>query len=224
MQTLYYTFSCQGRCNVNQDTVFTFSVKSAFLGIVCGGMGGYHHGDIASLKVASALRDYWLVHDDLPNDHSKVHAACRKARIAINEAAIDNGYASLGTTMVLACITDNHACIANAGNSRCYVVSPQNGLIYQTTDHLDNSSGTELVSKGFVSFHPELAVPDVINLELQPGTRLLLCSDGVHKCFTDDSIVKMLRKFANLQVLLTNIQSYCKMHNNDNYSAILVEV
>ncbi len=41
--------------------------------------------------------------------------------------------------------------------------------------------GWEIVTKCFFSYRPKVAVPDIQQIKLQAGDRILLCSDGLYK-------------------------------------------
>ena len=66
--------------------------------------------------------------------------------------------------------------IAHVGDSRCYLQRPDEGLLYQTKDHVRLDYGWEVIDRYFFSYHHEADVPDIVQVKLKAGDRMLLCS------------------------------------------------
>lgn len=138
-------------------------------------------------------------------------------------------HCEMGTTMVMASIANNVATIAHVGDSRCYVIrqsSVGNGekyeKLYQTKDHVRTAFGWEVVSRCFFSYQGERAVPEIHQIRVQPGDRLLLCTDGVYKCVPPDILTNCLMDDRLLEQIVDVIDSLCEKNGNDNYTAILI--
>jgi protein phosphatase len=109
-----------------------------------------------------------------------------------------------GTTLVLALVADEHAVIANIGDSRAYLV--RRGRAMQVTD--DHSWVGEQVREGKLGgnearHHPRRNIitravmgdpvePDLFPVVLQSGDTLLLCSDGVWEPLSDEMLAELL--------------------------------
>ncbi|MBQ9093474.1 MAG: protein phosphatase 2C family protein [Prevotella sp.] len=74
----------------------------------------------------------------------KVERACRQACVALDERSYAMGHVEMGTTMVLASIEGDILTIAHAGDSRCYLHRPGEGLLYQTKYHARLDFGWEV--------------------------------------------------------------------------------
>jgi protein phosphatase len=117
----------------------------------------------------------------------------------------------MGTTLTLAFINGRRLFVLHAGDSRCYLF--RSGRLEQLTE--DHTIVAELVSHGVLSpqearQHPrrhlvtnvlgggEAGVRvDVQRADLEPGDRLLLCSDGLTDMLDDSRIAAILAEEAD---------------------------
>ena len=106
----------------------------------------------------------------------KVEKVCRKARVALDECVFTMGHVKMGTTMVMASIEGDTVTIAHLGDSRCYLMRPDEGLLYQTKDHIRMEYGWQIIDRCFFSYRPEACEPDVVQFKLKAGDRIMLCS------------------------------------------------
>ena len=166
MEIKYSTISKTGKRHNNEDAfkVIDMPESNRFVGIVCDGMGGHSFGETASETVCNTISDFWKKHISTPDCDSKVKLACKKASCAIDQKAFELHHAEMGTTMVMVSIENDVATIAHIGDSRCYVQRPDDGLLYQTKDHIRLDFGWETVAKCFFSYRSEVAVPDITSV------------------------------------------------------------
>ncbi len=168
--------------------------------MVADGMGGAVGGEVASrLAVEAASKDP----ADADTPPSERVLAANEA--VVQAAEQDRQLAGMGTTMTLAALyPDGRAVLAHAGDSRAYLHRDGN-LEQLTTDH---SLVGEMVALGRISkeearHHPHRHLVtrvlglgpisvDEIEIQLQPGDRLLLCSDGLTDMVSDLMIDEML--------------------------------
>lgn len=173
--------------------------------------------------VCNTISDFWKKHISTPDCDSKVKLACKKTSCAIDQKAFELHHAEMGTTMVMVSIENDVATIAHIGDSRCYVQRPGEGLLYQTKDHIQLDFGWEIVAKCFFSYRPEVAVPDIRQIKLQTGDRVLLCSDGLYKSMAPDILQARMMDDKPLEEILDVYDFLCEKQGDDNYTAILIE-
>ena len=195
-----------------------------WLALVCDGMGGHANGEIASKTVADTIVDYWGNAVDEIDSKDKVDRACRKARVALDERSFAMGHVEMGTTMVMASIEGDAVTIAHLGDSRCYLMRPDEGLLYQTKDHIRMEYGWEIIDRCFFSYRPEVCSPDVVQFELKAGDRIMLCSDGLYKSMTNKSLLANMMDEKSLDEILDAYRIRCDMQGDDNYTAVLIAV
>ena len=138
MKIHYATISEIGRRRNNEDAfrIVNNEDGNRWLAVVCDGMGGHAMGEVASETVLDAIVDYWKKHTDEPDSATKVEKACAHAMRALDTKADSLNHCQMGTTMVMASIEGDTVTIAHVGDSRCYLQRKDEGLLYQTKDHV----------------------------------------------------------------------------------------
>jgi protein phosphatase len=216
----------------NEDTVFPEtsgeSTGPAIL-MVADGMGGHIAGEVASrLAVNTAASS-----DLAPAD--RVAAANRAIR---EQVARQPDLEGMATTLTLVELTaDGTAHFAHIGDSRAYIF--RNGDLVQLTD--DHTVVAQYVAAGTIT--PEEAADhphshmltrclgltrfvnvDEIELPLETGERLLLCSDGLTLMLTDAEIAKTLTIESADETVWALIEEANQAGGQDNISVIVVDV
>lgn len=186
--------------------------------VVCDGMGGHSHGEVASKTVCDSFTSYWLGHPDVGDSEEKIMDAAKAASQTLDERS---GNFEMGTTLVMASIEGKTAHIAHAGDSRCYVVDIKGKVKYRTIDHLNADSS---ICKAFFTRHPRQAIPEVRVVELQPLDRILLCTDGLYNAIDDETLLHTLHCAKDVEGVAERFLAICRGKADDNYTAIIAEV
>lgn len=237
MKITYATISKTGRRSNNEDAfkVIEMPEKERWMGIVCDGMGGHAMGEVASETVVREISEYWEKFSNMYDREEKVIKACKRASTALDRVSFKH-HCQMGSTMVMACVERSKLTISHVGDSRCYLIRPghydyedinntdKDHIVYQTKDHVNINYGWETVAKCFFSYRPEVAVPDIVQFELQPGDRIFLCSDGLYKCIEPNILKEYLMDDKAPEEILDVLDSHCERNANDNYTAIMVRI
>ncbi|MBT7952212.1 MAG: SUMF1/EgtB/PvdO family nonheme iron enzyme, partial [Gammaproteobacteria bacterium] len=170
--------------------------NSAALVIVADGMGGHAAGNVASNMAVQAFNKH--VSANYPTDNlSEVLRECvHQSNKSIKETVAETpALAGMGCTMVAAVLEGNKMTWASVGDSHVYLIRNKE-LVKKNDDHsyggfLDRmaASGTPVEQEEGLSRNMlmsaimgedigEIDVPDQ-GFELEPGDRLLICSDGM---------------------------------------------
>ncbi|MCL1587389.1 MAG: protein phosphatase 2C domain-containing protein [Actinomycetia bacterium] len=187
----------------NEDSLFPTTSGNAdgpVVLMVADGMGGAVAGEVASrLAVEAAAFD----HED---DSIEPIARVASANEAVIEATLaDPSLSGMGTTMTLVRLNpDGTADFAHVGDSRAYLLS-EGGMRLLTNDHTVINELVELgkITPKEAANHPHrhmltrvLGIGpisiDTFSIELQPGDRILLCSDGLTTMVADFTIEQIL--------------------------------
>ena len=222
----YASISETGKRQKNEDAfrIVGMADGNRWRAVVCDGMGGHDKGEVASETVADAIVDYWRNEVDETDSKLKVERACLKARVALDDCTFAMGHVKMGTTMVMASIEGDTVTIAHLGDSRCYLVRPDVGLLYQTKDHIRMDYGWEIIDRCFFSYRPEVCVPDVVQFKLKEGDRIMLCSDGLYKCMSNKFFLANMMDEKSLDEILDAYRIRCERQGDDNYTAVLIAV
>jgi formylglycine-generating enzyme required for sulfatase activity/serine/threonine protein phosphatase PrpC len=170
--------------------------NSAALVIVADGMGGHAAGNVASNMAVQAFNKH--VSANYPTDNlSEVLRECiHQSNKSIKETVAETpALAGMGCTMVAAVLEGNKMTWASVGDSHVYLIRNKE-LVKKNDDHsyggfLDRmaAAGTPVEQEEGLSRNMlmsaimgedigEIDVPDQ-GFELEPGDRLLICSDGM---------------------------------------------
>lgn len=224
MKIKYAFISKTGRRSNNEDFVKIIDKPEAqrWLGVVCDGMGGHALGEVASETVGNVVCEYYEQTSE-PDAIKKAEKACYAASSKLNERSLELRGAEMGTTLAMASIEDGHITFTHCGDSRCYFFRDGN-LEFQTHDHVGTSFGWEIVTRCFFSHNPKAALPDVTQFEVQPGDRILICSDGLYKSMPPEILRARVMDEKTPEEILDVLDFLCEKHGDDNYTAILAIV
>ncbi|MBA2543527.1 MAG: Stp1/IreP family PP2C-type Ser/Thr phosphatase [Deltaproteobacteria bacterium] len=221
----------------NEDSMIVEPAKGLYA--VLDGMGGANAGDIASQMARDALHEYVTQRRGSLAPRQLLEAAIQAGSAAVYKASQANRERhGMGTTVVACLIVDpNHVVVGHVGDSRCYLLR-QGRLQALTRDH---TIVEELVDRGLLTpdeaerhpyknvlsrnlgARPETRV-DLVELELKPGDRLLLCSDGLYGYSSVEAIQYVLGSGdAPDHVARDLIDLALRGGGGDNVSTIVIE-
>jgi protein phosphatase len=191
-------------------------------------MGGHVAGEVASRLAINAAASSNLEPDD------RVAAANRAIR---EEVARQPELEGMGTTMTLVEVTpEGKARFAHVGDSRAYLY--RGGELRQLTE--DHTVAMEYVNLGQLSLeeaedHPQSHMltrclgltrfvnVDTIDIGLEPGDRILLCSDGLNSMVPADAIATSLAEGSADEVAWKLVEAANKAGGHDNISVIVID-
>ena len=202
---------------------------------VADGMGGHEAGEVASEIAVSIVAQQ--APDDL--DAEALSNAVETANYAILRAVEEGkGAYGMGTTLTAAMVKGERLLIAQVGDSRAYLLH-QSRLQQITRDH---SLMADLIEMGQITpeealTHPQRSVitralgsavdtfPDIYELNVAAGDRLLLCSDGLSGMVDEDDLTEILTRFRDPQRCANQLIKRANMNGGmDNITAIVVDI
>jgi PPM family protein phosphatase len=229
----------------NQDVAAALAIgesasggaSESFLLVVADGMGGHPAGDVASQMAMNTLIEAFPT---LPDGDLglALKQAYRRANEAVFQAGQDEpAHAGMGTTLTTALLHGKYATVANVGDSRAYLLRG-NALTQVTRDH---TVVAEEVVQGrltvdaarrdprrnrlthVIGTHPRLEskLPDVFELTLLPGDRLLLCTDGLYDVLDDGDMRRALQDQDPGDAARELVESAKERGTRDNATAVV---
>lgn len=249
METNSFGITDQGRVRSRNEDSY-LKDDEVHLYVVADGMGGHAGGDVASKIAVEKIREAivgWLSGDNteppkgdepLSTDETRMEAALKRANEQIfREAELKPEFRGMGTTTTGILVTNNQGTIAHVGDSRAYLL--RGGVIRQITE--DHSWVNEQVKAGFMTVeearnhrlknvitrslgHEENVKVDLLRLDLAPGDKYLLCSDGLSNMVTDDEMNELVTSNNGDEALQKLVDLANERGGFDNITAVLVEV
>lgn len=215
--------------------------------LVCDGMGGHEHGEVASQTVAETMGAYIAGHlaPETPLSDELLYDALAAAYDKLD--ACDNKADSrrMGTTMTLLCLHRGGVTMAHIGDSRIYHLRPADkdghaAILYQSRDHslaMDLYLAGELTLQQMATYDKRNVItramqpaperrfrPDIAHTtDLRPGDYFLLCSDGVVETLTDDRLLALVCSNDTDEKKLRELQRHTSAAA-DNHTAYLIRI
>jgi protein phosphatase len=223
--------------SVNQDAYGEFESRGLRLLIVADGMGGHRAGEVASEIAIGAAGEVFEASTEPADEVLRSALVTANTRI-FDAACEDPSLAGMGTTGVALVLTGESRCfVAHVGDSRAYRL--RGDELEQLTD--DHSVVGELVKRGQLTpeqarVHPQsneilraLGTQANVDVELtpievEPGDRLLLCSDGLSGMLPDPKIAEILSRRAPGEAVSTLVDLANEAGGTDNITVQIAEI
>ena len=214
--------------------------------VLCDGVGGSEHGEIASQTSSKVIGEYLtkILKDNHAVSDADLHEAVNLAYDElekIDTEASDEGAVSMATTLTCVCIHNDGILAAHMGDSRIYHVRPGQGLLYQSADH---SLVNTLLQAGEITLEEAKNFPrkNVITKAIQPhgkkrfkaevqhltdiqtGDYIFLCCDGVLEQLTNERLVEILSMKCSDKEKLVLLEAESTDKTKDNYTAYLIPI
>ncbi len=229
----YAAISDTGRVRQNnQDSGYA----GEHLLCVADGMGGAAAGDLASTVVVQTLR---RLDAPAPDDLLEALAgAVLRANVRLAEITeSDPTVEGMGTTATAVVLDGDRAGLVHIGDSRAYRLRA--GRLEQLTE--DHTLVQSLVDEGRITaeearHHPHRSLilrvldgrqeiqPDLRMIDLQPGDRLLVCSDGLSGFVTDVDIARVLGSGSVDSAAVDLLRLALESGSSDNVTCVVGEV
>lgn len=231
MRFEYADYTDPGKRGNNEDCHGVQVSSDSALAVVADGLGGHANGEIASKIAVDTI--FEALHGQQIDEDTLISAVIQ-ASDRIRDAAI-SGH----TTVASLWAKDHYGVAIHVGDSRIYQFR-DGKIIFQSMDHsavqmavLVGELEPDAVrhhrdrNKLFRVLGEENAEPkvDSTELEVQPGDRFLLCSDGFWEPVTEEDMLKTIGKtdtaeqwLEAMKKIVTSVQD----PRQDNFTAICI--
>jgi protein phosphatase len=237
-----------GTRNNQEDALFPEAGKATeddFLFMVCDGMGGHEHGEVASATVCSAMSSYFKQHFNKSKTVSEddFKAALKEAYDRLDMKDHSESLHRMGTTMAMICFHEGGCLVANIGDSRIYHIRPSDPhrILFMSHDH---SLVYEMYERGELSYEEMIASPqkniitrcimphlpyrseaDITHItDIQAGDYFFVCSDGMLEDIDNNQLLDLVcDSHSTDEEKCIRLQEASRF-SHDNHSAYLIHV
>jgi protein phosphatase len=221
--------------------------------VLSDGIGGHRAGEIAA-EIAVNQISHIIAGSDVDRPWELIVDAVQSASIAIQQASLeDPDRQGMGATCAVVCVVGNKLYSAAVGDSRIYIMR-NNRIQQMTIDHtwIQEAIEAGILNHKEVDGHPNAHVirrylggaqPPVVDQRLritgnetdsqaeanqgftiQPGDRLLLCSDGLTDLVSDSEILAEFQKSQTSEAKVSNLIDLANERGgHDNITLITIE-
>jgi serine/threonine protein phosphatase PrpC len=202
---------------------------------VCDGMGGARAGEVASEMACRGL----LTLDPATAGPEELREAIVEANLAIARRSLEEErLLGMGTTLTAVLAGGRSLNLAHIGDSRAYLL--RSGNLTQVTE--DHSWVGEMVRRGELSpaqaaVHPHRSVitkalgtdgdayPDIFEVSVEAGDRVMLCSDGLTGMVSDPRIAEILGRDEDPQAAAgLLVQAALNGGGEDNVTVVVLDI
>jgi protein phosphatase len=223
----------------NQD----LALATSYLAAVADGMGGHVGGEVAARMAVEKLLEAYRK----DRTTGGLLAAVRDANeVVYHRSRIERNLRGMGTTLTAIAVVGDEPdgqlrlALVNVGDSRGYLLDRPAQRIHKLTE--DHSVVEEMVRSGELTpeeaaVHPHRHIltralgiepnieADCWELDLEPGSRLLLCSDGLTNELSEPEIAQVLLETADVEAAANElVRRALQRGGTDNVTVVVVEV
>lgn len=227
------------RHGTNEDAVGLAGDESRglLLLVVADGVGGLKHGDVASRATVDAAKGALAI-DDTPAIESLM-GALQATNQQLFNASFEAGGAASGSTVVAMLIEQGVATVVHAGDSRAYLFrggalrlltrdhslvmdQVEQGLL--TEEQAANSPRRNVITR-CIGVEAEVDLATTAVGPLEPGDRIMLCSDGLNGVVSADELSEALASDDPLPEIAARLVELANSYGGpDNISVVLARV
>jgi len=228
----------------NQDMfrVFAPEGREILAAVLCDGMGGEKAGSTASTIAADTFMSHAANSLDERSKPADMHMILTEAANYANIKVYDRAFSDfscmgMGSTLVGLLVNGKKACVVNVGDSRAYLLTKRS--VEQITR--DHSLVEDMVSRGKITRaeaqnHPKKNIitravgveasvtSDLFDVRFTPGSRIILCSDGLSNLVSGEEMLIVSNNHADVQeVCEALLELALKRGAPDNVTAFIAE-
>lgn len=234
-----------GQRDNQEDSIWPLQGQATdqdFFFILCDGMGGHEHGEVASRIVSQNLAQYLRDHvnpEEIVSDQV-IGEALEAAYQALDQAD-DEAAKKMGTTLCLLLFHRGGLTTMHIGDSRIYHVRPSaKKLLYQSKDHslvydlyqageisyeeMATSPQKNIITRAMQPGKDNRCKPSIVHItDLRPGDYLYICSDGMLEQMDNDALCQLFSSQDSDEAKRQQLIEATK-GNKDNHSAYFVGI
>ena len=225
-------YSGLGKRTNNEDSVSVLESVNGILAVVADGLGGQDNGEYASRQAVKTLNDRLTGESISPQKMID-------AILAANEeiCALQDSHPGAQTTIAAVWLGEGFAEAVHVGDTRIYQFRGDT-ILYQSADHSVAQLGVMAgdITPGEIRTNRDRnklfrvlgdrRVPKIAEklLDIQPGDRLLLCSDGFGEGILEADMLRCARLTESAEPWLRKMREIAEPAATDNNTAIAIVI
>ena len=215
---------------------------SGFIGkniiLVADGMGGHAAGELASstaVAVAARFDNLFSINEESIDALASIP---KQITLEIKAAiAKDKNRNGMGTTLSAGLIKDGNLKIVHVGDSRIYMIRKQQiSLLTRDQTYVQSLIDKKEITLEESLNHPQRSlllqaidglsevIPEVKDISLELGDRIILCSDGLSNVVTTEQILNSVKNFDNVGAVSSLIEKALEQGAPDNVTVVVADV
>ena len=234
-----------GQRSKQEDCIYPLEGEASisdYLFLVCDGMGGHEHGEIASRTVCECMSRYLKDNSsarDILQDETLLDAL--EYTYQKLDAKDSNCIRKMGTTLTLLYLHRGGCTVAYIGDSRVYHLRPSSHtLLYKSRDHslvydlyqageisfeeMRTPSLKNIITKAVMPGEENRVKPDIVHLtNIQADDYFYLCSDGMLEQMDDNDLIRIFSSICSDEKKCQQLLSLTA-NNKDNHSAYFIHI
>ena len=246
-----YSFCAAGQTDIgrkrkeNQDQIVLRPDLGFFA--VSDGMGGVENGALSAKFVCESMPEMVRIslaeydsHRDAEKAGAVLYASARLISDNLYRTGNSEKHILYGATLACVTLLEDRAVFIGLGDSRGYILPRYQKQLDQITE--DHTIAALLVQNGEITpdqakEHPASAqltafvgmqspaTPDLFSMEIYPGDRILLCSDGLYGLVSESEIVRILRSSRSpARVCKRLVDRANELGGRDNISVVYLKI
>jgi protein phosphatase len=215
---------------------------SGFIGkniiLVADGMGGHAAGELASSTAVAVAARFDNLFSNNKETADSISNIPKQITLEIKSAiSKDQTRSGMGTTLS-ACLMQNGILkIVNVGDSRIYLIrKQQTSLLTKDQTYVQSLIDNNEITLEESRTHPQRSlllqaidgisevIPEIKEISLELGDRIILCSDGLSNVVSDEEILNAVKSFDNVGAVSSLIEKALEHGAPDNVTVVVADV
>ena len=215
---------------------------SGFIGkniiLVADGMGGHAAGELASSTAVAVAARFDNLFSDNKEIADSISNIPKQITLEIKSAiSKDQNRSGMGTTLSACFMQNGILKIVHVGDSRIYLIREhQISLITKDQTYVQSLIDNNEITLEESRTHPQRSlllqaidgisevIPEIKEISLELGDRIILCSDGLSNVVPDEEILNAVKSFDNVGAVSSLIEKALENGAPDNVTVVVADV
>jgi protein phosphatase len=215
---------------------------SGFIGkniiLIADGMGGHAAGELASSTAVAVAARFDNLFTNNKETADSISNIPKQITLEIKSAiSKDQNRSGMGTTLSACLMQNGNLKIVHVGDSRVYLIRKQKlSLLTKDQTYVQSLIDNNEITLEESRTHPQKSlllqaidgisevIPEIKEISLELGDRIILCSDGLSNVVGDEEILIAVKSFDNVGAVSSLIEKALENGAPDNVTVVVADV